>query len=131
MSSSSISGDGKVAAVAVNGFKFEVFGRVQRVFFRKYTQEVAMRLSLRGYVKNTPHNTVTGIAIGDDDAAGVQALAEFRKWLQEEGSPKSTIDRVVFTDIVSGSADSDASAAGVHVYSDFSIDRSYGHAPKK
>ena len=32
---------------------FEVFGKVQGVFFRKFTNEKANSLGLRGWVKNT------------------------------------------------------------------------------
>ena len=38
---------------------YEVFGRVQGVFFRKFTSEKANSLGLRGWVKNTRYRTVT------------------------------------------------------------------------
>ncbi len=40
--------------------KFEVFGKVQRVFFRKYTEARAKELGLRGWCENTPTGSVQG-----------------------------------------------------------------------
>lgn len=39
---------------------FEVFGRVQGVFFRKYTMMKANELGIFGWCKNTNNNTVIG-----------------------------------------------------------------------
>ena len=38
---------------------YEVFGRVQGVFFRKFTNEKANSLGLRGWVKNTRYRRMT------------------------------------------------------------------------
>lgn len=70
---------------------FEVFGLVQGVFFRKYTEKTARSLNLVGYVKNTRTNTVVGVVQGPPD--GVDRM---KKWLQTEGSPHSRIDRCEF-----------------------------------
>ena len=92
---------------------FEVFGKVQGVFFRKYTQAKGEQLGLRGWVHtpkqrtrhlhadlcgaasqyvgqvmNTERGTVVGEALGDKDA-----LERLSQWLRREGSPKSRIDR--------------------------------------
>jgi len=40
--------------------QFEVFGKVQGVFFRKYTKEKADSLGIRGYVFNHDSGTVQG-----------------------------------------------------------------------
>ena len=45
-----IAADDKMSLIAV---QYEVFGRVQGVFFRKFTNEKALSLGLRGWVKNT------------------------------------------------------------------------------
>jgi len=66
--------------------RFEVFGKVQRVFFRKFTAEKATTLGLRGWCKNQPHGTVVGEAVGPPDA-----IAQFQHWLRHEGSPQSQI----------------------------------------
>ncbi|XP_039624983.1 acylphosphatase-1-like isoform X2 [Polypterus senegalus] len=39
---------------------YEIFGDVQGVFFRKYTEEQGRKLKLVGWVKNTPRDTVVG-----------------------------------------------------------------------
>ncbi|PFX24110.1 acylphosphatase-1-like [Stylophora pistillata] len=70
---------------------FEVFGKVQGVFFRKYTRINATKHELVGWVMNTPHNTVVGQLQGE--TANVRLM---RKWLRVTGSPKSRIDRCEF-----------------------------------
>ncbi|CAB4473137.1 unnamed protein product [Rhizophagus irregularis] len=67
---------------------YEVFGKVQGVWFRKYTKDKANELKLVGYVKNTERGTVSGIAQGEREKIEI-----FKKWLQYEGSPSSRIDK--------------------------------------
>ncbi|VEN43387.1 unnamed protein product [Callosobruchus maculatus] len=43
---------------------FEVYGRVQGVFFRKYTEKEANKLGLKGWCMNTSQGTVKGIIEG-------------------------------------------------------------------
>jgi acylphosphatase len=71
---------------------FEVFGKVQRVFMRKYTVQAAKRYQITGHVYNTESGTVKGEACGT-----LPSLANFKKWLSTKGSPKATIDRAVCT----------------------------------
>ncbi|XP_067862426.1 acylphosphatase-1 [Heptranchias perlo] len=71
---------------------YEVFGKVQGVFFRKHTQKEAKRLGLVGWVRNTPRGTVEGALQGAE--AHVRSM---QAWLRNTGSPKSQIDRVAFT----------------------------------
>ena len=71
--------------------EFEVFGKVQGVFFRKYTQQEAGKLKLVGWVMNTTKNTVTGRMQGKDEA-----IKKMKEWLKNTGSPKSKIERVEF-----------------------------------
>lgn len=70
---------------------FEVFGRVQKVFFRKCTQEQGKLLGLRGWCQNTPNGTVIGNIQGPPNK-----VLEMKKWLQEVGSPLSRIEKVNF-----------------------------------
>mmetsp|Transcript_19759 Transcript_19759/g.42583 ORF Transcript_19759/g.42583 Transcript_19759/m.42583 type:complete len:129 (+) Transcript_19759:46-432(+) len=67
--------------------QFEVFGKVQRVFFRKYTKIKADELSLKGWCVNTPDGTVKGVVCGS-----TKALLDFKQWVSKEGSPKSRPD---------------------------------------
>ena len=45
-----------------------VKGRVQGVYFRANTQKQALKLKLKGLVRNLPDNSVEIIAEGDSDA---------------------------------------------------------------
>ncbi|XP_071972936.1 acylphosphatase-1 isoform X4 [Engystomops pustulosus] len=70
---------------------YEVFGKVQGVFFRKYTQAEGSRHGLVGWVQNTEHGTVRGQLQGP-----VARVRQMQDWLQKTGSPKSRITRVQF-----------------------------------
>lgn len=80
-----------MAARKLRSVDFEVFGKVQGVFFRKYTRDNAKKHSLVGWVMNTQQNTVVGQLQGD--AANVKLM---KRWLKETGSPRSRIDRCEF-----------------------------------
>ncbi len=69
-------------------FKAFVSGKVQGVWFRKYTQEKARQLGLKGYVKNLPDGRVEVHAQGEPEK-----LEVFEKWLYT-GSPMSKVDSV-------------------------------------
>mmetsp|Transcript_9163 Transcript_9163/g.19969 ORF Transcript_9163/g.19969 Transcript_9163/m.19969 type:complete len:120 (-) Transcript_9163:17-376(-) len=97
--------------------QFEVFGKVQRVFFRKYTKIKADELSLKGWCVNTPDGTVKGVVCGS-----TKALLDFKQWVSKEGSPKSQIDRVLF---------SSEEPVVAPRWSSFAVDKSYGHAPRR
>ncbi|XP_068110623.1 acylphosphatase-1 [Hyperolius riggenbachi] len=70
---------------------FEVFGKVQGVFFRKYTQAEGTRLGLVGWVQNTDTGTVCGQLQGT-----VTRVREMQEWLKKKGSPKSKITKSLF-----------------------------------
>ena len=55
--------------------EYEVFGKVQGVFFRKYTKKEADKLKLTGWVMNTEKGTVVGVADGE----GLKYLLIFSK----------------------------------------------------
>lgn len=67
---------------------FLVFGRVQGVWFRKFTLETATRLGIVGWVRNNSDGSVEGEAVGTEDA-----LRAFREALRE-GSPQSRVEDV-------------------------------------
>lgn len=69
--------------------RFEVFGKVQGVWFRKHTKMAADRLGVSGMVQNTRRGTVLAVAEGPREAVG--GLVE---WARREGSPLSRVDRV-------------------------------------
>ncbi len=71
---------------------FEVFGAVQGVFFRRYTQQQATKLNLVGWVQNTQRETVEGYMEGEKTN-----IDQMKNWLEKTGSPKSKILKVQFT----------------------------------
>ena len=79
------------ASKGMSRVSFEVFGKVQNVFMRKYTKKAADRYGVRGYIVNTEAKTVKGEACGPHDS-----IKKFKIWLRTKGSPKSRIDRAVF-----------------------------------
>ncbi|NXG30839.1 ACYP1 protein, partial [Dromaius novaehollandiae] len=87
-------GGGGVAMAAGEGLvsvDYEVFGKVQGVFFRKYTQAEGKRLGVVGWVKNTSHGTVQGQLQGP-----MANVRELQEWLRKTGSPQSHISRAEF-----------------------------------
>ncbi|NWI90750.1 ACYP1 protein, partial [Pitta sordida] len=85
-------GTAMAEAEALVSVDYEVSGKVQGVFFRKYTQAEAERLGLVGWVRNSGHGTVRGRVQGP--AARVRELQE---WLSKVGSPQSRISRAEFS----------------------------------
>ncbi|KAF6718681.1 Acylphosphatase-1 [Oryzias melastigma] len=70
---------------------YEIFGRVQGVFFRKYTQAEGKKLGLVGWVQNTSAGTVQGQLQGPRGK-----VKEMQEWLRSTGSPKSRISKAEF-----------------------------------
>ncbi|XP_053316190.1 acylphosphatase-2 isoform X1 [Spea bombifrons] len=81
------------AANKLKSVDYEVFGRVQGVCFRMYTEDEARKLGVVGWVKNTRQGTVAGQVQGPEDKVN-----SMKSWLSKVGSPSSRIDRVNFTD---------------------------------
>ncbi|HFC54458.1 MAG TPA: acylphosphatase [Gammaproteobacteria bacterium] len=63
-----------------------VHGRVQGVFFRASTRDVAGKLGLSGGVSNLPDGGVEVIACGE-----ARALEELRRWLRK-GPPLARVE---------------------------------------
>jgi acylphosphatase len=57
-------------------YRFVVTGRVQGVGFRANTQTQALRLGLRGWVRNRADGAVEGLVSGSE-----AALQQFHEWL--------------------------------------------------
>lgn len=68
-----------------------VYGRVQGVSFRYYTQREAGRLRLTGWVRNRRDGTVETVAEGPE--AALQAFVNFL----HRGSPSARVDRVALS----------------------------------
>ncbi|KAK8404550.1 hypothetical protein O3P69_007660 [Scylla paramamosain] len=71
---------------------YEVFGKVQGCNFIKAAKEKADSLDLTGWIKNNKTGTVGGRIQGTK--ANVDQMV---KWLSEEGSPGSEIERCQLT----------------------------------
>ena len=71
-------------------YQINVKGRVQGVWFRKYTLEKAERIGLTGFVKNDLEGTVYIEAEGEEEQ-----LNTFIDWLYR-GSPLSKVTSVDF-----------------------------------
>ena len=65
-----------------------VHGRVQGVFFRDYTRQEAIRLGLRGWVRNLADGTVETVFEGEPEK-----VDKMLAWLQV-GSPMAQVTRV-------------------------------------
>lgn len=65
-----------------------ITGKVQGVFFRKYTCEAADAIGITGFVKNLPDQSVYILATGTN----VQ-LEQFINWCWQ-GSPRSKVEKV-------------------------------------
>ncbi|XP_015586736.1 acylphosphatase-2 isoform X2 [Cephus cinctus] len=72
--------------------EFEVFGKVQGVYFTKYVRDICLQLGISGWVKNSKRGTILG------KMQGPRALVDqMAQWLSNVGSPGSVIDHCEFT----------------------------------
>ena len=68
--------------------RFQVFGKVQGVYFRHSTRLEAQRLIIRGIARNLPDGSVEVLAQGTQSA-----VEELRVWLQR-GPARARVDEV-------------------------------------
>lgn len=69
-------------------FHIKVYGRVQSVFFRKYTREKAEELKISGTVRNCSDGSVEIHAEGDKEW-----IDAFIAWCKV-GPPKASVDKL-------------------------------------
>jgi acylphosphatase len=75
------------------GFRFEVWGNVQGVFFRKHTTQKAHELGVTGWMCNhKARGTVQGECASND----MQSRNQMKVCLQSMGSPMSVIEKADF-----------------------------------
>jgi len=72
---------------------FKVHGRVQGVFFRVSTRDVAVPLNIRGHAVNLPDNSVEVVACGND-----AAVEDLLGWLRH-GPPMASVTSIDKIDI--------------------------------
>uniref|UniRef100_A0A8D1WSC1 Acylphosphatase n=1 Tax=Sus scrofa TaxID=9823 RepID=A0A8D1WSC1_PIG len=71
---------------------YEVFGRVQGVCFRMYTEDEARKIGVVGWVKNTSKGTVTGQVQGPEEKVN-----SMKEWISHLGRPSKRIDQTTFS----------------------------------
>ena len=71
----------------------KVTGKVQGVFFRKYTKEKAKSLMLKGFVRNESDGSVYIEVTGEH-----KAMEEFTEWCKQ-GPSSAKVDNVVVKEI--------------------------------
>ena len=69
----------------------KIYGKVQGVWFRKYTYNFAKDIGLVGMVKNLGDGTVLVNASGSD-----KNLEKFKEYL-DDGSPNSRVDKIDYS----------------------------------
>tara|TARA_B100000959_G_scaffold106198_1_gene112022 strand:+ start:2461 stop:2733 length:273 start_codon:yes stop_codon:yes gene_type:complete len=75
----------------MRALKAKVYGKVQGVWFRKYTLDSARDIGVVGMVKNLVDGTVLVNASGKDEN-----LRKFKELL-ENGSPNSRVDKIDYS----------------------------------
>eukprot|EP00099_Drosophila_melanogaster_P009862 NP_001262612.1 acylphosphatase 2, isoform B [Drosophila melanogaster] len=85
---------GSGVAKQIFALDFEIFGRVQGVFFRKHTSHEAKRLGVRGWCMNTRDGTVKGQL-----EAPMMNLMEMKHWLENNRIPNAKVSKAEFSQI--------------------------------
>jgi acylphosphatase len=101
------------------GFRFEVWGKVQGVYFRKYAHKQAEALGVSGWIRN---HKGRGTVQGEVASPDVQSRNQMKVWLQSQGSPMSLIEKADFETLVDTQSVADLIQSGT-----FEIRRSSGH----
>ena len=65
-----------------------IHGKVQGVWFRAHTKEMADKLGLKGWVRNLPDGNVEAVFEGDDES-----IREMISWCHH-GPPLARVDKV-------------------------------------
>jgi acylphosphatase len=73
--------------------RVQVFGRVQGVFFRAFVRDEAMRLGVRGFVRNLSDGSVEAFLEGDE-ADVLKVVSAMR-----EGPPSARVDDLIEEDV--------------------------------
>jgi len=75
-------------------YKFLISGKVQGVWYRKFTSQNAKEAGFRGYVKNLPDGRVEAVA-------NIENQEELKKFLEilKKGSPYSRVEDIEYFQI--------------------------------
>jgi acylphosphatase len=77
----------------VKTIKIKVLGKVQGVFFRQSAKETAVKLGVKGIVKNCDDDSVEVVATGDE-----QQLEKFIAWCRQ-GPPNAFVSEVLVQEL--------------------------------
>jgi len=72
----------------VKAYKIRVFGRVQRVGYRRYTLDLAQELNLSGYSKNLPDGSLEVLIQGEEN--------KINKFIEEMKNPPPPVKIIEF-----------------------------------
>ncbi len=70
-------------------FHLLISGKVQGVFFRETSRRVAEKLNVKGWIKNTPDETVEVMITGEDNN-----VSDFIKWCRT-GPERAKVKEVI------------------------------------
>lgn len=70
-----------------------ITGKVQGVYYRASAKEIALRLGIAGWVKNTPEGNVEAMACGEE-----HDLELFTEWCKK-GPDNADVDEVIVTEM--------------------------------
>lgn len=73
--------------------RLTIKGKVQGVFYRATTKDVADLIGIKGWVRNLPDNNVEITATASEDT-----LEKFINWCKQ-GPPKARVDEVIIEDL--------------------------------
>jgi len=68
--------------------RVRIYGKVQGVWFRAHTKEMAEKLSIKGWVRNMPDGSVEAVFEGDD-----KSLEKMIEWCHH-GPPLARVTKV-------------------------------------
>lgn len=71
---------------------FAIYGRVQGVAFRFFTFQEAVKLGVKGYVRNREDGSVEVVVCAEEEI-----MHKFEQWLHK-GSPYAKVERVITDD---------------------------------
>ena len=79
--------------ILMKQYEIRVTGRVQGVWFRKYTEERARMLGIKGWVKNTPDGNVQVMA--QAEKTDMETFIDYLK----VGPPMAHVDKIFSSEI--------------------------------
>ncbi len=83
-------------------YRFKIYGRVQGVYYRKYTSNQLKKEGFRGFIQNMPDGTVEAVVECKDKESLNRVLS-----ILKEGSPLSEVTNIVYNSVTDIKIDDD------------------------